>query len=292
MVDFSKVKTVPLSQRKSLVTLKDFIKPTNLECLIKNDDLASLANDIKTARVNNKEVLWMMGAHSIKLGLSPYIIDLMKQGYITHIAMNGAGPVHDFEIAYAGHTSEIVADGTFGVAEETGRMINEAVKERSGEGFGYAVSKMIHDNDLTNKFYSILYWAHHLKIPLTVHTAIGTDIIYEHPSCDGAAIGRASYEDFKKLTSTISRLDEGVVLNVGSAVVLPEVFLKALAVARNLGYSVKNFTAANLDMIDHYRPRTNVLKRPTSLGGKNYNIIARHEHTIPTLCYYLLGRES
>ncbi len=282
---------MPLSKRKSLVTLKDFAGPKNLESLIKNDDLVSLANDIKIARANKKEVLWMMGAHPIKLGLSTYIIDLMRHDFITHIAMNGAGPIHDFEIAYAGHTSEDVAesleDGSFGVAEETGRMINEAVKN-STDGFGYAVAKMINDADLNNKFYSILYWTYKLNIPLTVHTAIGTEIIYEHPSCDGAALGRASYEDFKMLTDTISRLDEGVVLNVGSAVVLPEVFLKALAIARNLGYPVRNFTAANLDMIDHYRPRTNVLKRPTSLGGKNYNIIARHEQTIPTLCSYLL----
>ncbi|MFH1211009.1 MAG: hypothetical protein V1645_03770 [archaeon] len=292
MVDFTKIKTYPLSERKSKVTLEDFKRHGNLENLLHDHDLISLGSDIRSARDRGKQVIWMMGAHLIKLGLSPYVIDLMKRDYITHVAMNGAGPIHDFEIAYAGHTSEDVGpaleDGTFGLADETGRMICDALKDND-LGYGSAIGRMIEGENFSNKDLSILSWAYHLNIPVTVHTAVGAEIIYEHPACDGAALGRASYEDFKKLTETISKLDGGVVVNVGSAVMLPEVFLKSLAVTRNLGYKVENFTAANLDMLEHYRPKMNVLSRPTSMGGTNYDIREKHENTIPSLHYFITG---
>jgi len=208
---------------------------------------------------------------------------------IKHIAMNGAGPIHDFEIAYQGATSEYVEknieNGTFGMAEETGRYMNEAIIEgsRLNMGLGEAIGKKILDMDLKYKQYSIVATAYSLGVPLTVHSAIGTEIIHQHPSCDGAAIGKTTYEDFKRITDSISKLERGVVINLGSAVILPEVFLKAFTIARNLGYEIKNFTAANLDMIDHYRPRVNVVERPTSLGGKGYIIIGKHQQTVPTL---------
>ena len=213
----------------------------------------------------------------------------MKKGIIKHIAMNGAGPIHDFELALIGETSEYVEDtiedGTFGMIEETGKILNEAIKEgaKNNFGFGYSIGKKISDLNLPNKEYSILYNAYKLKVPITVHVAIGTDIIHQHPNCDGASIGKTTYHDFRLMAESVSKLESGVIINAGSAVILPEVFLKALTITRNLGYKVENITAANLDMINHYRPRENVVTRPTSLGGKGYNIIERHEKTIPTL---------
>ena len=169
--------------------------------------------------------------------------------------------------------------------EETGRILNEAIKEGAREnfGFGYSIGKKINDLNLQNKEYSILYYAYKLNIPVTVHVAIGTDIIHQHPSCDGAAVGKTSYRDFKIFAESVSKLEDGVILNIGCAVILPEVFLKALTIARNLGCEVKKITAANFDMIDHYRPRENVVQRPTSLGGKGFIIIEKHEKTMPTL---------
>src|SRR3989338_8443743 len=241
------------------------------------------------ASVRNKKIIVMMGAHLIKTGMSLLIIDLMKKGIINHIAMNGAGPIHDFELALIGETSEYVEntieDGTFGMIEETGRILNGAIKEgaENNLGYGYSIGKKINDLNLKNKEYSILYNAYKLNIPVTVHVAIGTDIIHQHPSCDGAAIGKTSYKDFKIFAESVSKLEEGVILNLGSAVILPEVFLKALTVARNLGFKVEKITAANFDMNNHYRPRENVITRPTSLGGHGFIIIGRHENTIPTL---------
>ena len=241
------------------------------------------------ASVRNKQVIVMMGAHVIKTGMSLLIIDLMKKGIIRHIAMNGAGPIHDFELALIGETSEYVEntieDGTFGMIEETGSILNEAIREgaENNQGYGYSIGKKISDLNLKNKEYSILYNAYKLNVPVTVHVAIGTDIIHQHPSCDGAAIGKTSYQDFKIFAESVSKLEGGVILNLGSAVILPEVFLKALTVARNLGYKVEKITAANFDMNNHYRPRENVVTRSTSLGGTGFTIIEKHEKTIPTL---------
>ena len=288
MLDFSKIKTIPIKRRNNKVKLIDLVKPENSKILMDSIELNELSDITTNAVIRNKQVIVMMGAHVIKTGMSLLIIDLMKKGIIKHIAMNGAGPIHDFELALIGETSEYVEntieDGTFGMIEETGKILNEAVKEgaKNNFGYGYSIGKKISDLNLKNKEYSILYNAYKLDIPVTVHVAIGTDIIHQHPSCDGAAIGKTSYQDFRIFAESVSKLEEGVILNIGSAVILPEVFLKSLTIARNLGYKVKKITAANFDMNNHYRPRENVVTRPTSLGGRGFIIIGRHEHTIPT----------
>lgn len=283
-MDLSKVKLHPIGERINKVSVKDFPNPESEVGPFRNEDLDRLAQRLVESYKNKKKVIAMLGAHVIKCGLSLYTIDLMERKVIKHVALNGAGAIHDFEIALIGATSEYVEqnliDGSFGMAKETG-VINEIVKE-SHEGFGASVGKYIEDH-LEYKKFSILANAYRLKIPATVHVAIGTDIIHQHPNFDGAAAGRASYEDFKIFATSVSELEEGVILNVGSAVILPEVFLKALSTVRNLRYRVNKFTAANLDMINHYRPRVNVVERPTSGGGEGFNIIERHERTIPYL---------
>lgn len=289
MLDLSRIKTISIKQRRNKVKLSDLIKPENSKIMIGSNEFDELVDRIINAYKNKKQIILMMGAHVIKTGMSLLIIDLMKKGLIKHIAMNGAGPIHDFELALIGETSEYVEqtieDGTFGMIEETGRILNEAIKEgaKNNNGMGYAIGKKINDLNLPNKEYSILHNAYKLSIPATVHVAIGTDIIHQHPSCDGAAVGKTSYEDFKIFAESASKLEDGVVLNIGCAVILPEIFLKALTIARNLGYKVEKITSANFDMINHYRPRENVVKRPTSLGGKGFNIIEKHEKTIPAL---------
>ena len=289
MLNFSKIKTISIKQRKNKVRLNDLIKPEDSKVLINSKDFDELVERIVNAYKNKKQIILMMGAHVIKVGMSSLIIDLMKKGVIKHIAMNGAGPIHDFELALIGETSEYVErtieDGTFGMIEETGRVLNEAIKDgaKNNYGMGYAIGKKINDLNLPNKEYSILWNAYKLKIPVTVHVAIGTDIIHQHPSCDGSAVGKTSYQDFKIFAESVSKLEDGVILNIGCAVVLPEVFLKALTIARNLGFKIEKITAANFDMIDHYRPKENVVKRPTSLGGKGFIIIDKHEKTVPSL---------
>ncbi|MBI2541632.1 hypothetical protein HYV80_02910 [Candidatus Woesearchaeota archaeon] len=289
MLDFSKIKTISIRQRKNKVKLNGLIRPENSKIMIDSDDFDELTGSIITAAQNNKQIILMMGAHVIKVGMSLLIIDLMKKGVIRHVAMNGAGPIHDFELALIGETSEYVEqtveDGTFGMVEETGSLLNDAIKEgaKKNHGMGYSIGKKIDELNLPNKECSILWNAFRLNIPVTVHVAIGTDIIHQHPGCDGAALGKTSYNDFRIFADSVSRLEEGVILNIGCAVILPEVFLKALTIARNLGFKVKKITAANFDMIGHYRPRENVVKRPTSLGGKGFIIAEMHEKTIPTL---------
>ena len=289
MLDFNKIKTISIKERKNKVKLGDLIKPEASRVLINSKDLDELCEKIIAAHKNKKQIIVMMGAHIIKVGMSLLIIDLMKKGIIKHIAMNGAGPIHDFELALIGETSEYVErtieDGTFGMIEETGSILNEAIKEgaKNNYGMGYSIGKKINELNLQNKEYSILYNAYKLGVPVTVHVAIGTDIIHQHPSCDGAAIGKTTYQDFKIFAESVSKLDGGVILNVGCAVILPEVFLKALTIARNLCYKVHSITAANIDMIDHYRPRENVVHRPTSLGGMGLIIIGKHELTVPSL---------
>jgi len=296
MLDFSKIKTISIKERENNVKLSDLIKPENSEVLLNSKEFDELITIVINSYKNDKQIIIMIGAHVIKVGMSLLIIDLTKKGIIKHIAMNGAGPIHDFELALIGETSEYVEqtieDGTFGMIEETGSILNEAIKEgaKSNYGIGYAIGKKINDLNLPYKEYSILYNAFKLNIPVTVHVAIGTDIIHQHPSCDGAAVGKTTYQDFKIFTESVSKLEEGIILNIGCAVILPEIFLKALTIARNLGYKVENFAAANLDMIDHYRPRENVVKRPTSLGGKGFVIIENHEKTIPTLHRKIVGK--
>lgn len=232
-----------------------------------------------------------MGAHPIKVGLSPIVIDMMERGIVTAIAMNGAGIIHDFEIALLGQTSEDVEaeidSGRFGMAEETGRILNAAIVDgaRNGLGIGEAVGRYLctHRRSFPQAHMSILAAGVRLGVPVTVHVAMGTDIIHMHPSADGAAIGAGSLMDFRKLAAVVSRMEGGVYLNVGSAVILPEVFLKTVALGRNLGHALRSITTVNMDFLAHYRPLTNVVKRPTQKGGKGYSLIGHHELMFPLL---------
>ena len=227
MLDFKKIKTIPIKQRKNKVKLSDLIKPENSKVLMDSIEMNDLVYRTINASARNKQIIVMMGAHVIKTGMSLLVIDLMEKGVIKHIAMNGAGPIHDFELALIGETSEYVEktieNGTFGMIEETGRILNEAIKEgaKNNHGYGYSIGKKVNDLKLPNKEYSILYNAYKLNIPVTVHVAIGTDIIHQHPSCDGAAIGKTSYRDFKIFAESVSKLEDGVILNIGCAVILP-----------------------------------------------------------------------
>ncbi|HCV43694.1 MAG TPA: hypothetical protein DGH68_09440, partial [Bacteroidetes bacterium] len=281
--DLSKVKTISIKKRKSKVTPDDFAKvfdgkkgsfadfADSLPRILVADDLRSLADDIIAARKKNKPVILMMGAHVIKVGLSPILIDLIKRNMITAVAMNSAAAIHDVETAMWGQTSEDVAvnilDGRFGMARETGELINRTLADafrESDMGYGEALGRKLLALDAPNANVSILATCYSLNVPITIHAAIGTDIIHQQPTMDGAATGELSFRDFKLLAETCKGLvGGGVVLNVGSAVIMPEVFLKALTVARNLGHKAKGFTTAVFDMNVHYRPTMNVKLRPT-----------------------------
>jgi hypothetical protein len=230
-----------------------------------------------------------MGAHPIKVGLTPVIIDLMERGTLTSLSLNGAGIIHDFELAFVGQTSEDVdkeiLSGAFGMAEETGSMINNAVREGNGKGLGIgeSVGRLIQDGDFPYKNKSLLAAGSRLNIPVTVHVAIGTDIIHMHPSFDAKATGEAAGRDFQKFCSLVADLEDGVYINLGSAVLLPEIFLKAVTLSRNLGHTLKHFTTVNMDFIQHYRPNTNVVRRPTQVGGKGYALTGHHEIMLPLL---------
>ncbi len=300
-LDFSKIKTYPIKNRKNKVLIENFAKickknPSmtefidSLPDIFSGKDFNQLISKIVYAYKNNKAVIFMMGAHVIKCGLSPLIIDLMKNGILKGVALNGAGAIHDFEIAMIGATSEDVAinieDGSFGMAHETGFFMNKAIEDgiKKGAGAGQAFGEKIKSENFPNKELSILYAGIKYNIPVTIHIAIGTDIIHQHPSANGKALGEASYSDFKLFTSNLINLEGGgVLINFGSAVLLPEVFLKAITIARNLGYNIKNFTTADFDMISHYRPHVNVVTRPTSCGGKGFHFCGHHEIMIPLL---------
>lgn len=301
------VKTYPLKERESKVKVEDFGKAwgvggglqlwlRSLPRILAADTLLKIADDMARAARSGKMIILAMGAHGIKVGLNPVILDLMERGILKGIAMNGACIVHDTEIAMAGRTSEDVPaqleEGRFGMAEETGRLINEAIRDgaEKDEGLGRAVGAMISKGGFPYSRFSLLARAYELNIPATVHVAMGTDIIHCHPAADGAAIGKASHMDFRILAGLISRLEKGVFINLGSAVILPEVFLKALSLVRNLGSEVKAFTTVNMDFIRHYRPMTNVVDRPTREGGKGYNLIGHHEIMFPLLIAALLER--
>ncbi len=300
-VDLKRLRRTSLSERPSKVAQESFAKVTppgsslrsfieHLPRILAAEKFQRLVLAIAQAHRTRKPVLAMLGAHVLKVGLSPLIVDLIERRVITAVAMTGSGIIHDFELAYQGQTSEEVAealsDGSFGMARETADFLNGAIQEgaRKGLGLGEAVGRRIEEKKLRFRKLSLFAAAHRAGIPATVHVAIGTDIIHQHPSCDGAALGKTSYSDFQKLTGVVAGIGEGaVVLNVGSAVILPEVFLKAVSIARNLGHPVKDFTAANLDMIQHYRPSQNVLSRPTALGGEAIAITGHHELMIPLL---------
>lgn len=303
-IDFGDIKTYPLRERKNKVSISDFASPINaghsirdlldgLPKILAGNDFRHLVSDIGSAYAKSKPVIAMMGGHVIKCGLAPVIISMMESEIITGIAMNGAASIHDFEIALIGETSEDVgtniATGKFGMWEETGSLMNEAVKVDGRSGMGSALGKKLAELEVPHLDVSILASAFRLNIPVTVHVAIGTDIIHQHPSTDGAALGEASFIDFRIFVSEISRLGHGgVLLNFGSAVLMPEVFLKALSIARNLGHDVTEFTTANFDMIQHYRPRENIVKRPTNTGGSGYAITGHHEIMIPLLAHAVM----
>ncbi len=299
-IDLNKIKTIPLNVRKCKVSISDFAKTAkkgesfktfydSLPQILVAENLKALVRDVATAHKKKKMVIIMMGAHVIKCGVSPLIIDLMKRGVVKAVAVNGAGVIHDTEIAMIGRTSEDVGegilDGSFGMAKETASFINQAINSgfNEGIGIGEAVGANIVKSKLPHRNLSILANAYDLGLSVTAHVAIGTDIIHQHPSASGVAIGEGSLIDFRNFIYSVSQLEGGVLINLGSAVILPEVFLKAITVARNLGNKVDTLTTANFDMISQYRPYQNILSRPTSKGGKGYNIIGHHEIMIPLL---------
>ena len=303
--DLSGVKTYPLRSRQSKVSLAQFATPykkgagvqglvTSLPGLLAAQDFKAVVTALITARNAGKAIVWGLGAHVLKTGLSPILVDLMERGFVSAIATNGAGIIHDFEIALSGGTSEDVeatlGPGTFGMAEETGTQLNRAINDgvAAGLGFGQSVGKYLDGAKPPFAQISVTAAAWRLQIPVTVHVAVGTDIIHMHPQASGAAIGEASLRDFKYFVTTVSKLEQGVYLNCGSAVVLPEVFLKAVAIARNEGRSLEGMTTVNLDFLRHYRPLTNVVNRPTAGTGRGYSLTGHHELLIPLLAATLI----
>lgn len=299
-IDLSAVKTYNLSDRKSKVTAEDFAKTwqkgasyrtflDNLPNILAGSQLKSVISAIVKAYRNNHTILFGMGAHVIKVGLNPIVIDLMQRRLITGVAMNGAGIIHDVELAMVGRTSEDVAaaldDGSFGMARETCTFLSEAIAsaQEKSTGLGEAVGRTIIEKRLPLMEKSILAAGARLGIPVTVHVAIGTDILHMHPGFDPQAAGAATHRDFRLFSSIVAALDKGVYLNVGSAVILPEIFLKATTLARNLGYTLEDFTTVNLDFIKHYRPLTNVINRPTAKGGRGINLVGHHEILLPLI---------
>lgn len=309
-IDITKVRTYSATQRPSKVTTSLEGTPCeagtsmarffqNLPGILKAGDLLAVARAVVEAKAKGKPVMAMIGGHVIKTGCSPILADLARQGFITHFASNGAAGIHDTELARFGHTSEDVAaqleDGSFGMAEDTAALVNNAAERAAEgtEGFGQAVGAMLIEEDAPHRGRALLARTHELGIPYTLHVALGTDIVHQHPTAKGAAIGEASLRDFRIFAHSVSNLgDGGVVLNFGSAVIMPEVFLKALAVARNLGHKVTHFTTANFDMIQHYRPHVNVVSRPVMPGGKGYAITGHHEIMIPLLASAIMEIEA
>lgn len=300
-IDLRKVRTYSIKSRKSKVAQKDFAKvfepkKQSFSSFVKSfpnilaaKDLFDFADKFVDAVHNNRPRVFLIGAHVIKVGLSPLIVDLINSKLITAVGMNSAAAIHDVESTLFGKTSEDVAeniiDGKFGMARETGEFINGTLKKFIKEdiGYGSSLGRELIKKRAKNLRKSILAACYKNKIPVTVHAAIGTDITHQQPTMDGAVIGEMSFRDFKILCDAIKDLNGGVVLNIGSAVILPEVFLKALTVVRNLGYNVKKFSTANFDMILQYRPFMNIVTRPTQHGGKGYNFIGHHEIMIPLL---------
>lgn len=297
-LDFSKIRTYPIADRANKVALEAFAKPhtaggslggflAGLPDFLAVQDFRLVVGAMAAAVQNQRPVVLMMGAHPIKVGLNPLIVDAMRRGIVHAVAFHGAGAIHDFELCYQGETSEDVQrglnDGSFGMAEETGRMMNAALAGGVARGLGAGRALGEAARAFPNARLGIMATGAELGIPVTVHIAIGTDIIHQHPATNGAVLGEASYRDFQTFAAVCAQLEGGVVLNVGSAVIMPEVFLKALTVARNLGHKIENLTTATFDMTRHYRPGENVQRRPTALGGKGVYIIGHHELMLPLL---------
>lgn len=306
---FDRVRTYPLAKRRSKVSVREFARPIrrgasmrefldSLPRILAAEDLRAVAGAIRKARLRRRTILWGIGGHVIKVGLGPVLIDLIRRGFVSGMAMNGAALIHDFEIALAGNTSEDVeaalGGGQFGMAEETGLYINEMAvgASRSGMGLGEAAGKLLASGRLRPKFpeASVLVATYRARVPVTIHLAIGTDIPHMHRAADGAALGEATHHDFRLFCSLVKRMHPGgVYLNWGSAVVLPEVFLKAVSVVRNLGVPLRPITTANFDFIQHYRPLQNVVKRPTTpvRGARDashgYALTGHHEILLPLL---------
>jgi hypothetical protein len=307
--DLSGVRTYPLASRESKVRVADFAKPVkagagvgrfleSLPNILVAADLKAIVEAIVAAKRSEGGIIWGMGAHVVKTGLNPLFIDLMERGFVSALATNGAAVIHDFEIALAGATSEDVdaalGPGQFGMAEETGRLLNEAINEgvRGGRGIGQSVGRFLNDRQASFARQSLLATADRLGIPFTVHVALGTDIIHMHPAVSGAAIGEGSLRDFRYFVGSVSRLNRGVYMNCGSAVVLPEVFLKAVALVRNAGNTMSGLTTVNMDFIRMYRPQTNVVTRPTAGAGRGYSLVGHHEIMIPLLAAAVIEADA
>jgi len=300
LLDYSHMKTYSIKDRESKVDVRDFSAPwrkggrfsdflSTLPAILAGNDLRSVIDAVSLAAKNKRQVCFAMGGHVVKTGMSPILIDLMEKNILTMISMNGSVIIHDLETAMVGQTSEDVAktlgDGSFGMAKETSAFLNQAIKnaKQKSTGLGKAVGDLILKENLDFKHLSLIATAAGLDIPATVHVALGTDIIHMHPDFDAGACGAASHYDFKLFASRIARLEKGVFINAGSAVILPEVFLKAVTLVRNLGHTLDDFTTVNLDFIRHYRPMTNVVNRPTLGKGKGFSLVGHHEILIPLI---------
>jgi hypothetical protein len=308
--DLSKIRTVPVSGRPNKVNAHEFAQPPGAEAsfgaflaslphILEARSFLAVIDAIVQAARTRRPVVCMLGGHVVKTGLSPVLIDLMRRGVITHLAANGSAVIHDYELARWGGTSEDVeaglTDGSFGMAEETGAEMNRAIALGAEQGWGLGESlarALDRDVQLAQPELSLLLNSHRLGVPFTVHAALGAEIIHQHPTADGGAIGRTSHTDFRRLAAALVELDGGVVLNLGSAVMMPEVFLKALTVCRNLNEGrPREFVAADFDMIRHYRPRVNVVERPTRTGGgRGYQITGHHEIMVPLLAWGVVER--
>jgi hypothetical protein len=307
-LELGKVKTYPLASRSSKVKLADFARPVEAEASLSQfldsfpdvlavQSLRKIAERMQRARESGKPIIWGIGGHVIKTGLAPLLIDLMKRGYVSAIAANGSVLVHDAEIAMIGSTSEDVdatlSEGVFGGADETGQLLNLAAREGAADqiGLGEAVGRKLRAMKPAHEQYSLLCAAYETKTPFTIHLTIGGDIAHFHPTADGASLGATTHTDFRLLAELVRRMDGGgVYLNVGSAVVLPEVFLKCATLLRNLGHALSDIMTANFDFIQSYRPLTNVVRRPTEKGaGEGFSITGHHELTIPLLAAMLIA---
>lgn len=302
-VDLSQVRTIPLQTRQNKVARERFARPAApgrsfaefldaLPNILAGEQFRVVVDRIVAARKRERPVIVSIGGHVVKCGLGPLLIDLMRRGIITTLAMNGSGAIHDFELALLGETSEDVAagleNGTFGMVRETGEQMNRAINRvlsNTDAGMGRLLGEELLATDAPCRDVSLLAAACELNIPTTVHVALGTDIIHMHPSANGAATGQASFNDFRLFTGAIQELSGGVYLNIGSAVIMPEVFLKAFTIAQNLGAHLQDFCTVNMDMTPHYRPAENIVRRPPAVGGEGYMLIGRHEIMVPLLAH-------